>query len=98
MKRLATIAIALAMVIPISGAIAGSGSSSGTDLAFFDSASGFWTFEGGGAIFYGTPDDLPLLCDWNGDGRATVGVYRDRTGYLLLSNRNGSTVAEYELW
>ncbi|GEM_PF-2349992 len=98
MKRLATVAIALALVIPISGAIAGSGSSSGADLAFFDESSGFWTFEGGGSVFYGAPEDLPLLCDWNGDGRATVGVYRDRTGYLLLSNHNGSTVAEYEFY
>lgn len=98
MKRLASVVIALALIAPISGAIAGSESSSGTDLAFFDPASGFWTFEGGGSIFYGAPDDLPLLCDWNGDGRATVGVYRDRTGYLLLSNHNGSTVAEYEFY
>ena len=96
MKRLASAAIALALVVPISGAIAGS--SSGEDFAFFNPSSGFWTFEGGGSIFYGAPDDLPLLCDWNGDGRATVGVYRDRTGYLLLSNHNGSTVAEYEFY
>ncbi|MCE9548646.1 MAG: carboxypeptidase regulatory-like domain-containing protein [Planctomycetia bacterium] len=31
---------------------------------------------------YGTPKDVPVVGDWNGDGIRTIGVFRDGTWYL----------------
>ena len=31
---------------------------------------------------YGTPKDVPVVGDWNGDGVRTIGVFRDGTWYL----------------
>ena len=38
---------------------------------------------------YGAPSDIPLTCDWNGDGVSTPGVYRNGTFYLRNSNTSG---------
>lgn len=42
------------------------------------------------AFRFGPPDAglLPVAGDWDGDGRATVGLYDPASGQLLLSNRN----------
>ena len=42
---------------------------------------------------YGRATDEPLLGDWNGDGRTTVGIRRGETFYL--SNRVGGGPADY---
>ena len=44
-------------------------------------------------FFYGRADDEPLLGDWNGDGRATVGIRRGNAYYL--SNRVTGGPADY---
>lgn len=98
MKRYATALLILAALIPLPGAIAGSASQSGSDLAFYDPASGRWDLVGGAPFYYGAPGDLPLLCDWNGDGVATVGVYRDTRGYLLLHDGHSTGTADYEFY
>lgn len=41
-------------------------------------------------IFYGLPDDQPIMGDWNGDGVDTVGVYRNGMFYLRNSNSSGT--------
>jgi chitodextrinase len=38
------------------------------------------------AINYGLPGDYPVVGDWDGDGTATIGIYRD--GYFYLRNSN----------
>ena len=38
---------------------------------------------------YGIPGDYPVVGDWNGDGTATIGVYRNGTFYLRNSNTIG---------
>jgi chitodextrinase len=38
------------------------------------------------ALNYGLPGDYPVVGDWNGDGTATIGIYRD--GYFYLRNSN----------
>ena len=98
MRRYAAALLVLAAFGPLPGAIAGSQATSGTDLAFYDAASGRWDFPGAGSFFYGAPGDLPILCDWNGDGVATVGVYRDSRGYLLLHDGNATGSADYEFF
>jgi CSLREA domain-containing protein len=41
------------------------------------------------AINYGLPGDYPVVGDWDGDGDATIGVYRNGTFYLRNSNTLG---------
>ncbi len=98
MKRLVASVFVLAIVIPLQGAIAGAGSTSGTDVAFYQPGSSSWTIPGNATFYYGAPGDTPLLCDWNGDGIATVGVYRESTGYLLLHDGNRTGAADYEFY
>ncbi|NNC92803.1 MAG: hypothetical protein HKN80_09955 [Acidimicrobiia bacterium] len=98
MKRLATAALVLGILIPLQGAIAGSASTSGADVAFYHPASSSWSLPGTGDFYYGVPGDTPLLCDWNGDDIATVGVYRESTGYLLLHDGNRTGAADYEFY
>lgn len=98
MKRYVLALFVLGALIPLPGAIAGSHSESGADLAFFDPAHGSWDLGGDASIYYGAPGDLPMICDWDGDGTATVGVYRDTRGYLLLHDGNDTGSADYEFY
>jgi glucose/arabinose dehydrogenase len=41
------------------------------------------------AINYGVPGDYPVVGDWNGDGTATIGIYRNGVFYLRNSNTAG---------
>ncbi len=45
-------------------------------------------------IYFGVPQDIPLMCDWDGDGVDTVGLYRPSDGYLYLRNSNTTGVAD----
>ena len=49
------------------------------------------------SLEYGRPDDLPLLCDWDGDGSRTLGVYRPSTSAFYLRNANAPGDAEVTL-
>jgi hypothetical protein len=40
-------------------------------------------------FFYGQAGDIPLAGDWNGDGKDTIGIYRNNTFYLRNSNSAG---------
>jgi SpoIID/LytB domain protein len=44
------------------------------------------------AVPFGQPGDIPLACDWNGDGVATLGVFR--AGVFFITNTPGSGTAE----
>lgn len=49
--------------------------------------------EGGDAdecFSYGSSGDVPLTCDWNGDGVDTVGIFRDGTFHLNNANAAGA--------
>ena len=41
------------------------------------------------ALNYGIPGDYPLVGDWDGNGTATIGVYRNGSFYLRNSNTIG---------
>jgi hypothetical protein len=61
-------------------------------VGYLDGSTGLWRLvtAGGGVaeFYYGNPADLPVMCDWNGDGVETVGLYRPSTGFLHLRNSN----------
>jgi SpoIID/LytB domain protein len=42
-----------------------------------------------GVFNYGNFGDVPMLCDWNGDGFSTMGVFRNGVFYLRNSNSTG---------
>ena len=45
-------------------------------------------------IYFGVPGDLPLVCDWDGDGIQTVGLYRPNNGFVYVRNENSTGVAD----
>ena len=50
------------------------------------------------SFYYGNPKDTPYAGDWNGDGRDTMGLYRESTGYLFLRNTNDQGIADIEIY
>ena len=67
-------------------------------VAFFDPARGLWSMEGIGHFYYGVPGDRPMLCDWNGNGTETPGLYRSSTGFLHLRQQNNFGVADVSIF
>jgi subtilisin family serine protease len=49
-------------------------------------------------FIYGIPGDQRLMCDWNGDGIDTPGLYRPSSGFMYLRNSNDSGVADLEFF
>jgi len=73
---------------------------SGADrVGLHDPARGTWALHGSSTSFYyGVPSDVPVTCDWDGDGETTVGLYRASTGYLYLRNSNDFGVADVAIF
>ncbi|NNF09672.1 MAG: hypothetical protein HKN74_05240 [Acidimicrobiia bacterium] len=61
-------------------------------------ASGYWTLDDGRGFYYGIPEDLPMACDWDGDGISTPGLYRSSSGYLYLRQSNTFGVADISIY
>src|SRR5690606_25012579 len=55
----------------------------------FDPANGSTT-----SFFFGVPGDIPIMGDWDCDGVATPGMYRQSSGYVYLRNSNSQGVAD----
>jgi len=49
-------------------------------------------------FYFGQPGDIPFMGDWNGDGTATPGLYRQSDGYVYLRNSNTQGTADYEFF
>jgi hypothetical protein len=45
-------------------------------------------------FFFGTPNDVPFMGDWDGDGVETPGLYRQSDGFVYLRNSNSQGVAD----
>ena len=63
-----------------------------------DPDTGIWTYkQPNGAltsIYYGNPGDYAFMGDWDCDGVATPGLYRQSDGYVYLRNSNTQGVAD----
>jgi uncharacterized protein YkwD len=46
------------------------------------------------AFYYGNPGDIAFMGDWDGDGVATPGLYRQSDGYVYLRHSNTEGVAD----
>jgi hypothetical protein len=60
--------------------------------------SGYWTLDDGRGFYYGIPADLPMACDWDGDGVSTPGLYRQTSGFLYLRQSNTFGVADISIF
>ena len=64
-----------------------------------DGQIGRWRLAGlDSAFYYGIPSDLPVVCDWDGDGESSIGLYRGESGYLYLRNSNTFGVADTSIF
>ena len=66
---------------------------------------GEWTLwdgleVGGGmdGFFFGNPGDVPFMGDWDGDGVATPGLYRQSDGFVYVRDSNSEGVADSEFF
>ena len=69
-------------------------------VGLVDVTQGMWHLRApSGAVtsfWYGNPGDLPIAGDWDGDGDATPGLYRQSDGFFYSRNSNTTGVADDE--
>jgi hypothetical protein len=72
----------------------------GDTVGLVDVSQGMWHLRNSsGAItsfWYGNPGDLPIAGDWDGDGVATPGLYRQSDGFFYSRNSNSTGIADAE--
>ncbi|MGH8872169.1 MAG: L,D-transpeptidase family protein [Acidimicrobiia bacterium] len=73
-------------------------------VAFYDPASRFYLWDQinhqhlVNAFYYGNPRDVAFAGDWDGDGVATLGLYRRSDGFVYLRNSNTEGVADISFY
>jgi hypothetical protein len=50
------------------------------------------------SFYFGDPGDVPFMGDWNGDGTATPGLYRQSDGFVYIRNSNTQGIADTEFY
>jgi hypothetical protein len=67
-------------------------------VGLVDVSQGIWHLRNGDVTTfgYGNPGDLPIAGDWDGDGDATPGLYRQSDGFFYSRNSNTTGVADAE--
>ena len=50
------------------------------------------------SFYFGDPGDMPFMGDWDGDGIATPGLYRQSDGYVYIRSSNTQGVADTEFF
>lgn len=50
------------------------------------------------SFYFGDPGDVPFMGDWNGDGVATPGLYRQSDGYVYVRDTNTQGIADTEFF
>jgi hypothetical protein len=72
----------------------------GDTVGLVDVATGEWFLRNSAGVvtpfLYGNPGDLPIAGDWDGDGVATPGLYRQSDGFFYSRNSNTTGVADAE--
>ncbi len=69
-------------------------------IGLVDAGSQWWlwdgleTGDGLDGFFFGDPGDVPFMGDWDGDGVATPGLYRQSDGFAYLKDLNTQGVAD----
>ena len=72
--------------VPLTGRIDGDRVS---DVGFFDNGKWQWKMSADGSVKtddFGQPGDKPIVGDWNGDGKDELGVVRDGSWILRITN------------
>jgi len=49
-------------------------------------------------FYFGDPGDMPFMGDWDGDGVATPGLYRQTDGFVYVKHANTQGVADLEFF
>ncbi len=69
-----------------------------TTTGLVDTATGEWHLRGPDgwttSFYYGNPNDVPMMGDWDCDGIDTPGLYRQADGYVYLRNSNSQGAAD----
>jgi len=77
----------------------------GDQVGLVDPSQGIWYLNDFGvrnsvgvvtSFFYGNPGDLPIAGDWDGDGIATPGLFRQSDGFFYARNTNTQGPADAE--
>ena len=66
-------------------------------VGLVDPASGEWHLKDGPdttSFFYGNPGDVPFMGDWDCDGVATPGLFRQSDAFAYLRNSNTQGIAD----
>ncbi len=83
---------------------AAQGTAEGRDVAaYIDAGSRFFrpTVLGGfpdSQFYFGIPEDVPLMGDWNCDGLKTPAMYRPSNGFVYLTNTNQQGFADSDFF
>jgi uncharacterized protein YkwD len=49
-------------------------------------------------FYFGNPGDMPFMGDWDGDGEATPGLFRQSDGFVYVKNGNSQGTADLEFY
>ncbi|MGI9647894.1 MAG: malectin domain-containing carbohydrate-binding protein, partial [Acidimicrobiia bacterium] len=86
-RILAVVGFMLGLIVFAAPALAGD-----AEVGMVNTDSGEWHLRDPGGndrnFFYGNPDDVPLLGDWNCDGVDTPGMFRPSSGFVYLTSAN----------
>jgi parallel beta-helix repeat protein len=67
-------------------------------VALVDTSQGMWhlrhNIDDATTFFYGNPDDVPFMGDWDCDGEATPGLFRTSDAFAYLRNSNSQGIAD----
>ena len=70
-------------------------------VGLVDPTTGIWYLEsdnGAVSFYYGNPGDYPMMGDWDCNGIATPGLYRQSDGYVYLRNSNTQGIADIKFY
>jgi 2',3'-cyclic-nucleotide 2'-phosphodiesterase (5'-nucleotidase family) len=67
---------------------------SGTALGYEDPTQGWWVLGGNTPFFFGNPDDVAFVGDWDCDGTDTPGLFRPSDGFVYVRNTNDVGIAD----